>query len=221
MKINTFLFASIVGLFSVVPAFVGVLKLRSINKIFRPFIFLVLVYCFINLFGNVCIIINKAYLNTVITNLFVLFDFIYIYFIISYWGDKKIKLIDYIIIFLFLLLWIFDNVIISNLLDTNSVFRIIYSLAISMRSISLLIYTISKYRNRLFSNSIFLISLTFMVYYTYKGVYEILYMFSSEMHIDILKAIHFALLSIIFISYILFTIAILCMKKPIKLITPY
>ena len=62
-----------------IPLTVGLIKLKSIQKVHKYFIGLLLLYCFVNIIGTASIIFNKGWINTVSSNIFVLFDFIYIY----------------------------------------------------------------------------------------------------------------------------------------------
>jgi hypothetical protein len=104
---------------------------------------------------------------------------------------------------------------------TNSGFRIMYSIVILVKGIEHLSLLVSVTRRKLLLNSNFIIASTLILYYSFKAIYESIYYFLLNLNSNENKYVHIVLLGINLISYIFYTIAILCMKKKIQLSTSY
>ncbi len=204
-----------------IPLTVGLIKLKSIQKVHKYFIGLLLLYCFVNIIGTASIIFNKGWINTVSSNIFVLFDFIYIYMMISKWTNVKISKLDIALVLLLIAIWFLENIIYSNLFITNSFFRVLYSICLSIKSIELINKTISISRNRIWLNPYFIIASTFVIYYSYKAIYEAIYLFSIKINYQIsINAFKFLIIINLF-SYISYAIGIVCMNKKFRVNTSY
>jgi hypothetical protein len=167
------------------------------------------------------LILRVGIYNTVLTNIFVLFDFIYLYLMLNYWNRKELSKIDLFIISILFFCWIYENLISSSLMVTNSGFRIMYSIVILVKGIEHLSLLVSVTRRKLLLNSNFIIASTLILYYSFKAIYESIYYFLLNLNSNENKYVHIVLLGINLISYIFYTIAILCMKKKIQLSTSY
>lgn len=221
MNINWGIVSIIVANFSILPVCVSFFRIKQIPDGFKYFIYLIWIYFFVNLTGTFFLLLRLSQYNTVITNLFVLFDFIYLYLMISFWNKKILSVSDFLIISILSFGWIYENILTSSLNVTNSGFRIIYSLILLLKGIEHINKVISNTRRNLLVNSNFIIGSTFILYYSYKAIYESVYYFSLKLNPNEYLYTYLVLLGINLISYLLYTIAILCMKKKIQLNTSY
>jgi hypothetical protein len=206
---------------SFLPFVIGLIKHKKIHNKYKPFILLLALYSTTEISGTFLIILNLGVYLTFLMNIFVLFDFIFLFVILSTWTKNKIAKTDYLIIFLFSLLWIWDNFFFSNLTVTNSIFRIGYSLMICIKSISLINKQLMRIDKNFIKNPFFIIGATLLLFFTYKSIYETIYFINLNLNKEISYWSFYVLVFVNILSYILFIIAILCMEKKTKLSSTY
>lgn len=221
MNINWGIISIIIGNLCIIPTSIGIIKIKEIPTELKYFVYLLCFYFFVELLGSLFLIFRVGIYNTVLTNIFVLFDFIYLYLMLNYWNRKELSKIDLFIISILFFGWIYENLISSSLMVTNSGFRIMYSIVILVKGIEHLSLLVSVTRRKLLLNSNFIIASTLILYYSFKAIYESIYYFLLNLNSNENKYVHIVLLGINLISYIFYTIAILCMKKKIQLSTSY
>jgi hypothetical protein len=221
MNINWGIISIIIGNLCIIPTSIGIIKIKEIPTELKYFVYLLCFYFFVELLGSFFLIFRVGIYNTVLTNIFVLFDFIYLYLMLNYWNRKELSKIDLFIISILFFCWIYENLISSSLMVTNSGFRIMYSIVILVKGIEHLSLLVSVTRRKLLLNSNFIIASTLILYYSFKAIYESIYYFLLNLNSNENKYVHIVLLGINLISYIFYTIAILCMKKKIQLSTSY
>lgn len=140
---------------------------------------------------------------------------------VSKWANVEISKLDTALILLLIAIWFLENIIYSNLFITNSFFRVLYSICLSIKSIELINKTISISRNRIWLNPYFIIASTFVIFYTYKAIYEAIYLFSIKINYQIsINAFKFLIIINLF-SYISYAIGIICMTKKYRVNTSY
>lgn len=206
---------------SFLPLVIGLIKHKRINNKYKSFILLLALYAATEISGTFLIILNRGDYVTYLMNIFVLLDFIFLFIILSKWTKSKIARIDYLIIFLFFLLWIWDNFFFSNLNVTNSIFRISYSLMICIKSISLINKQLMRIDRNFVKNPFFIIGSTLLMLFTYKSIYETIYFININLDKETSFWSFYVLVFVNILSYILFIISILCMEKKIKLSSTY
>jgi hypothetical protein len=211
----------LISLISIIPTLTGILKFKRINKVHKPFIYLISIYSITEILGSIFILTNQGVLNTIMMNFFVLLDFTFLYILLKRWTKEKINNYDYLIIIIGILIWLLDNFIINTIIKTNSLFRISYSLTICFFSINLLNNQMMRINSKFLNNPLFFASVSFIICYSYKAIYETIYF----LNIDILKQISYYAFSFLLIinilTYILFTKSILCMEKKLILSSTY
>lgn len=206
---------------SFLPFVIGLIKHKKIYNKYKPFILLLALYSTTEISGTFLIILNWGVYLTYLMNIFVLFDFIFLFVILSTWTKNKIAKTDYLIIFLFSLLWVWDNFFFSKLSVTNSIFRIGYSLMICIKSISLINKQLMRIDKNFIKNPFFIIGATLLLFFTYKSIYETIYFINLNLNKEISYWSFYVLVFVNILSYILFIIAILCMEKKTKLSSTY
>lgn len=206
---------------SFLPFVIGLIKHKKIYNKYKPFILLLALYSTTEISGTFLIILKWGVYLTFLMNIFVLFDFIFLFVILSTWTKNKIAKTDYLIIFLFSLLWVWDNFFFSKLSVTNSIFRIGYSLMICIKSISLINKQLMRIDKNFIKNPFFIIGATLLLFFTYKSIYETIYFINLNLNKEISYWSFYVLVFVNILSYILFIIAILCMEKKTKLSSTY
>ncbi len=211
----------IVGISSWVPAIAGIYSYKSINQKYKPFVYLLIIYAGFETTGQILIWLKKGEFNSILMNIFVLIDYIFIYILFNYWKDKKNNLIDVFIIAILIIIWTIDNIFINKINTTNSTFRIIYSIILVIKSIDVINNQISKLNFQIISDPIFIVCLFLLIQFSFKSIYETSFVFSLLVS-DRMYLYSFIIHLIIdFSGYTIFTKAILCMKKSIRLTSSY
>jgi hypothetical protein len=219
--LNWKILTAITQLLSILPLALGLIKHKKIHYNYKPFILLLALYSATEISGLILINLNRGAYLTFLMNIFVLLDFIFLFIILSTWTKNKIERTDFIIIFLFVSLWIWDNFFFSKLSVTNSIFRIGYSLIICIKSISLINKQLMRIDSNFIKNPFFIIGVTLLLFFTYKSIYETIYFVNLNPNKEISYFAFYVLVFVNFLSYLLFTIAILCMEKKTKLSSTY
>jgi hypothetical protein len=212
------LITTLLSFFSLV---IGLIKYKKIHNKHKPFILLLALYAATEMSSLILINLNLGFYLTFLMNIFVLFDFIFLFVILSTWTRSKIERTDFLIIFPFFLLWVWDNFFFSRLSVTNSIFRIGYSLMICIKSISLINKQLMRIDRNVIKNPFFIIGATLLLFFTYKSIYETIYFIYLNLNKEISYWSFYVLVFVNILSYILFIIAILCMEKKTKLSSTY
>lgn len=218
---NWKILTAITPLLSILPLALGLIKHKKIHYKYKSFILLLALYAATEVSGLVLIKLNRGAYLTLLMNIFVLLDFIFLFIMLSKWTKNKMERTDFMIIFLFVLLWIWDNFFFSKLSVTNSIFRISYSLIICVKSISLINKQLMRIDKLFFKNPSFIIGFTLLLFFTYKSIYETIYLVNLNLNKEISYLAFYVLVFVNFLSYLLFIIAILCMEKKTKLSSTY
>lgn len=194
----------------IIPAIIGIIRFTSISCIYYSFIFLIWLG-FINETLSI-ILVYTLKSNTINSNIYVLIEYFFILFQLYKWNGSDIKK-NYFFVALGLAIWIGDNLIINAGNGNNSIFRIFYSLVIVFFSINMINKLIIYERKNLLKNAIFLICISFLLYYGCKAFVEVFNAFhlglSDIFNRNIFKILYFANL----ISNIMYAIAILCIPR--------
>lgn len=206
---------------AIIPFFAGIYKINQIQLKQRYFVYLLCIYFFTNIVGSIFLFLNEAKFNSILSNVFVLIDFVYLYILISNWLSKKVLVFEIIIVFFILLFWAYENLIFSKIDITNIYFRILYSFVISIKSIELINKTITVSRKKVWKNPYFIIASTFVLYYSYKAIYETVYLITLDKNPAFAINAFKGLLLVNLISYISYAIGILCMNKKVQMNISY
>jgi len=221
ITLNWKIIAFAVGFTSVIPAIFGLFKLKEILNKHKLFIYLITIYSLIEIAGIFLIQINRGVLNTIIMNVFVLLDFISLYCILTIWNGRKLKYFDFLALFLFILLWIWDNLYLNKIYITNSIFRISYSLIICLKSIRLINREVMSLNQSFIRSPYFIIGSGLLILYLFKSIYETMYFINININKNTSYLAFGVLIFINFITNIFFTIAISCMEKKVKISSAY
>lgn len=215
---NIFLLNVVSGLSISIPALLILRRISKIHSSFYPFAVLLWVGA-LNEILSFIMILTKQH-NLVNSNVYVLMEFFIILFLFKNWNGWRIRTVVILIAAGFTV-WIVDNFVWHSLSDNNSLFRLFYSLVTMILAMGVLSITILEERKSLFKNPTFLISLIFIIFYSFKAVYESFNLF----HIGINSNFHYNLwlvLSIInLIANLGYTLAILCIQKKLPFTIRY
>lgn len=203
----------ILSLSIIVPAVIGLIRFAKINKAFYPFIFCIWLGT-INEIISVIIVFNH-HSNAVNGNIYLLVESL-----LFVWQFERWKLFNNnnvwfkVIVASLLLLWLSENIFISDIYHFNSYFRIYYSTLLTFMGISEINRLIVTERKSIVKNPTFLICVAFIIYYTMSLLAEVFWIYGINLNKTFKTKVYHISVITNFISIILYTLAILWM--PIK-----
>ena len=211
----------IIGLFIIVPAIVGWLRFSNINSVFYPFLILIWINTLNEVFSS--IIMQFGYYNTVNFNIWLLVDAYIFLWLFKKWNVfERSKRLYKSLWVLFSIVWTLETIFLSKLtLGFNSYFRILYCFIVVLMSIKTINYLLLRERRSLIKNSMFIISCTFVIFYTITVLAETFFASNLKLgdnfRINIDHIVIFASL----ICNLIYTLAILWMPKKQAFILQY
>lgn len=190
------------------------------SKTFLPFIVLLGIGLLSEAIGWYFIFVYKN--NLFIGNIYVLIESIVLLVQFSIWHNhKKQAKKNFFLGLLFVIIWVVDNFILHQITTVNSLFRVFYSLVIVFLSIEQINFVFVTERNNVLLNARFLISVTFVIYYTYKSVFEVFYMINVRMSNNFYYALFNILISVNLFTNLMFAFAVSCIPKKQKFTLPF
>lgn len=193
-----------------IPAIIGWIRFNHINPTYYPFLYCMWIGVLNEIIGE--IITRHGYSNAVNNNLYVLIESL-----LLTWQFKKWNLFDrtkYLFEILsagFVVLWLIECFFMKKIGYTISYFRIIYSFIIVLMSCNILNRQLAPEHKNLLRNSSFLICIMFIIYYTYKVITGIFWLYGLHLSENFIMDITAILIYINLISNLVFAFAILWM----------
>ena len=199
-------------------AIIGIIRFKSIIPDYYPFIFIIWLGVFNETLSLVLIFTMGR--NTVNSNIFVLLEYLLIVYQFYRWNDNGLK--KYVILaFLGLAVWSADNLVLNSITHNNSLFRAFYSFLIVFFSIDQVNKLVIYERGPLFKNPMFIICITFLLYYGFKAFVESYNMFHLGLSKTLLRDLWIILYFVNGIANLLYAIAVLWIPTKVKFILPY
>ncbi len=167
----------ILGSTVIISAVIGAVRFQRILKSYRPFIYLI----WLSVLNEIVSFLSSKFYRTNApnSNIYVLIEFYLILLLFHAWLPGKKKVHIWLAVSL-TSVWIIDNLFIHSILEFNSAFIILagfVTVYFSINQINILLF--SETRN-LFTNSKFLICLTFLIYFSYSATVEVFYLIKID-----------------------------------------
>ena len=211
--------AVILGYSIIIPAFVGLIRYRAIDSAYQPFI----IFCVLDVFNHTlsAVLIRYFNSNTVNGNVFILIEAILFILLFKNWGlFKKKRIVFYLVVFMVVVAWIVDNLIVHKLTTVNSFYRIIYSFVLVFLSIEQMNVLISTVRKNLLLNSSFIICCGLITYYSYKATVEVFFFIQLKASVDFYTNIFVILVFVNCVLNLIFGWATLWIPRKPRFILP-
>jgi hypothetical protein len=173
----SFILTSLCSLTCLAPAFLGIKKSKLINEKHSLFLVYVLIGCIVELTGRILVVVNQSESATILNNLYVLFEGIIFSIIFYKWEIIWNRNILISILILLTCIWFLDNFLFNSIYQVNSLYRVIYSIfivLIATKQFQQVYLNTSKYASK---EPLIIISATLIINYTYRAVFESLYLF--------------------------------------------
>ena len=170
----------------IIPVVISWIRFKKINPAYYPFIFLL----WLGLLNEILnyTIVKITHSNAVNSNIYALLESLLITWQFYTWKlFSRHKSLYIFIICAFAGVWITENFIISAITSISSYFRIIYSFIIVLMSIAVINMLLVRERKFMITNPVFLLCITFIIYYTYNVLVETfwLYGLSKEFRVKV------------------------------------
>jgi len=216
-----FLITTLCSLTGLLPCIYGLFKIKRINKIHYLFILLVSFGCLTEILARILVILNELNLSRILINIYILLEGVLFLFIFKQWQTIYRKSILYIFSALLLLVWLIDNFVISSITQINSIYNTFYSILVVQFAIKLFQQSNFKNLSSLFKDPYFIISSTLILNYSYRAVFESLYLFKLEFSNNFFLNAFFILITLNVFSNCTYTYAIYYMKQRKRLTSFY
>jgi hypothetical protein len=160
------------------PLIIGLIRLKAVKKNYLPFFCNLSLGCLVEIISYNLIKMHHIS-NAIPTNIFVLAEWILLFYQFHQWGFlKKQKKNLSLLLGIPVLLWIIENLIFWKIVEFSPYFRVSYSFLLVLMSISKINFMITYDHKNLFRNPVFIICIGFIVYFIYQIVYEWAYQLS-------------------------------------------
>ncbi len=196
------------------PAIIGVIRFSGIERSFYPFI----ICLWVGTLNEITSLIVSwlGYSTILNNNVYVLAEALLILWQFKEWGLFQGSKKSYTtLMMLLVIMWLFENNNIAELGKLTMHFRLVYSLLIVICSIQLNTRLVFTYKKNLLKSPGFLFCSGFTIYFTYKILIEVFWMYGLNGSVDFRKNVYIILTWINGLVNILYLIAILCIPaKP-------
>ena len=195
-----------------IAGIIALIRFKHIRKEYYPFIYLLWIGC-INETTSYFLIINHN--NSIING--IIYGLCESLFLVWFFKNQgvfnKRKLLFYSFLGLFILIWVVESFLSKSFGSKfNSYFAVCYSLSVVLLSIHSINSLLFKEREIL-KNPAFLISLGFVVFFTYKVVVEIFWLYGFKESRSFRLNVYAILIYINLICNLIYALAILWMRK--------
>lgn len=173
----SFILTSLCSLTCLAPAILGIKKSKLINEKHSLFLVYVLIGCIVELTGRILVVVHQLESATILNNLYVLFEGIIFSIIFYNWEIIWNRNILISILILLTCIWLLDNFLFNSIYQVNSLYRVIYSIfivLIATKQFQQVYLNTPKYASK---EPLIIISATLIINYTYRAVFESLYLF--------------------------------------------
>lgn len=201
-----------------IPAIIAIVRFQLVKDFYFPFVLFIWIGC-INEFLSIALAytIGTSAANS---NIYVLLEYILILIQFLKWNTIS-KLYAGILVTMGVIVWLTDNVIINAISESNSIFRIFYSLIIVLCSIDQLNKLIINTQKHLLKYPVFLICINFLIFYSIKAFIEVFNAYRLDFGSRFNRNVFTSFYLVNFFSNIIYAIAILCIPKKQEFTLPY
>ncbi len=203
----------------VFAAVAGIVRFKRILKEYRPFVYLVWIALANEIISTLTIYAFRS--NVANSNIYILAEYIMILWLFMRWDNLKRKRFYWLLLTGGSFLWVIDNCIVHRLGITNSFSRIFYSLVFVYLSVEVVNTIIFYPVSNLFLNAKFLICIAFIIYYSYRGVFEIFFFLQIRMSNAFYVHLFRILVSVNFVANLIYFFSMICIPKKQKFILVY
>ena len=205
------------GLSVFIGAVIALIRFREIDNAFHPFVYFLWVGSFNELL-SIILVLNK-YQSVLNSNIYVLVEAV-----LLLWFFKKLGTFDYKVfyqlILLLLLVWLGENIVFGVITVNSTYFRISYSLLVVFMSINVLNRMIFSTRKHLFKDALFLILVSFIIYYSFKSLIQAFVIYGINRNSSFLLSIYIIMVYVNFTINLIYALAALWIPRKHRFTKP-
>lgn len=203
-----------------IAAIISVIRFRKINPVYYPFI-----YCIWLAFSNEVLgyfLIYSGHSNAVNINIYVLFESLLITWQFRKWlVFERYKKPYLVLLVSFLVFWIIEAFFVLSITLIFTYFRVYYSFIIVLMSIDTLNRILVREKTNLLKNPVFLICVSFVIYYTFTVIVGIFWIYGFAGSRSFRRNLGWVYIYINFFSNLIYAFAVLWMPKKLRFSLPY
>ena len=193
-----------------IGAIIGWIRFQKINPAYYPFLY----FIWIGFLNEIIsyIITHKGYSSAINNNIYVLAESLLIAWQFKNWGlFQRPKYLFIAILFSFAFFWIIEGFFVEGIKYAIPYFRIVYSFVIVLISINMLNKQLVRERKNILKNSIFLICIAFVIYFTYKVIIWSFWVYGLSLSKQFMKNLSAIISYINLLTNLTYTLAVLWM----------
>jgi hypothetical protein len=166
------IFIWFVALTILLPLIAGLIRFRRIGKSYQPF-FTLLVAGVVAELINGYVVYVKHHSNAVVSNAYILVEWILILWQFRVWGLLQARNnVYYAVLAVTCSIWIAENLVLGHLGEFSPYSRFFYSFFIVLLSVNKINFMITHDNRNLLRHPGFLICIGFIIFFIYKIIYE-------------------------------------------------
>ncbi len=195
-----------------IAAAIALIKFSNIKKSYYPFIYVIWLASFNEVLSY--FLIQNGKFNVLNSNIYCLLEsLLLLWFFRNIGNFKKYKNLPYLLGTIFIIAWVIENFFINSIdKDYTSWFILIYSFPVVLMSINAINLLLFK-EKELLTNPLFLICIGFIVFFTYRIVVEVFWMYGLLASSNFAVRVYHILSFVNLLSNLIYALAILWMKK--------
>ncbi len=195
-----------------IAAILGLVYSKRIDRAFFPFIFFLWAGFLNEIVSGICISLYRT--NAINSNIYILISSLLVLWQFSNWGlFKSNNRVFLFLILLFISCWVIDSFFIGHISRFNPYYRIFYSFSVVLMSIQMINRLFSTQKKQLIRNSVFLICICFIVFFTYKALVEIFWVYGLNASRDFRVEVYRIMTYINLTANLLYAIAVLWIPR--------
>jgi hypothetical protein len=208
----SFTLTVIFNLSILIAAVLAIFRFKKINRLYYPFIYVLWLAC-VNEILSTLLVLN-GYSPAVNNNIYVGIEaLLFTYFLVKTQLFKVGAHFFYFAAAGLIGLWIYENIFLHKLYSISSYFRIGTSFLLVPLSIMVINNLITSTRKKIFRNSIFLICTGFIIYFTFKVMIEVFWLYGLSQSSTFQALIYDVMNYINLFTNLIFTLAVLWMPR--------
>jgi hypothetical protein len=199
---------------------IGAMNYKRVLPTFRPFILFLCIALGNEVLSS--LVIYFYHTNIITGNIYVLVESLLLIRMFKAWTihPGAIKRFNSIMVF-FVIAWLCDNVILHRPDHFSAAFRVVYSTVLVFVAIEQINQVIIFERDSILRNPKFLIASAILVFYMYKSLLEVFFMFETHNSKAFNNTVFLLLALFNLLSNIIYAVATLCLPSKQKLSLPY
>lgn len=203
-----------------IAAIIGWIRFRKIHSTYYPFLYFIWLGFVNEIIGY--FLINSGHTNAVNNSIYSLAESLLITWQFYRWQLFKQRTGLYIgLLILFGIFWIVETFIVYDIYRTITYFRVFYSFIIVLMSINTLNSILMKEQTNILKNPVFLICLSFVIYFTFTVIVGIFWIYGIGGSTGFRRSMVWILIYVNLFSNLIYALAVLWMPKKLRFSLPY